>query len=112
MKIMVGSKQFIDFIFNNKLFDLTQEHLIKMLENWWNDDNEAFQESMCNDLETVLKEYTFANEGVSLSKSFAYDPPLDYISVWIEIFDEENSYICEYTAFYDYQLRCFDDKIS
>lgn len=63
------------------------------------------------DLETVLTAYKFETEGYSMSQSYSYDPPIDYISVWIRIYDEKNSYICEYTAFYDMELKVFDDKI-
>lgn len=52
------------------------------------------------------------NEGASCSKSFSYDPPLDYFSVWIRISDEDDRYLCKYTAFYDLELNCFDDKIT
>lgn len=83
-----------------------------MFENWWNDDNAAFLDDMNSGLETVLKKYRFENEGVYFSKSYSYDPPMDYISVWIRIFDEENNYISENTAFYDVELQIFDDKIK
>lgn len=83
-----------------------------MFENWWNDDNAAFLDDMNSGLETVLKKYRFENEGVSFSKRYSYDPPMDYISVWIRIFDEENNYISENTAFYDVELQIFDDKIK
>ncbi len=41
------------------------------------------------DLETVLKKYKFENESVSFSKSYSFDPPMDYISIWIRIFDDK-----------------------
>ncbi|KSV57696.1 hypothetical protein [Acetivibrio ethanolgignens] len=112
MNVPINSKEFTDFISDNNLFQLTQEKLTTCLKNWWTHDKAAFLEDMNADLETVLKKYNFENDGVSFSKSYSYDPPMDYISVWIHIFDEENNYICEYTAFYDLELQIFDDKIK
>ena len=112
MVLPIDSKKFSDFISDSNLFQMTQENLKALLKNWWDADKINFSKDMNADLETVLKKYKFEAEGVSLSKSYSYEPPMDYISVWIRIFDEENSYICEYTAFYDYNLNCFDDKIK
>lgn len=112
MKIPIKSEDFSKFISDNKLFDITRDELKKCLKNWWDNDRTLFIEDMYSDLETVLKKYRFENEGVSFSKSYSYEPPMDYISVWIRIFDEEDNYVCEYTAFYDYMLNCFDDKIK
>ncbi|MGL5438786.1 MAG: hypothetical protein ACRDA4_00160 [Filifactoraceae bacterium] len=67
---------------------------------------------MHNKIEVVINNYIFKDEGISISRSYSHEPPMDYISVWIRIFDEEDSYICEYTAFYDYELNFFDDKVN
>ncbi len=112
MKLPIDFKSINDFLSNNNLFLTTRENLITCLKNWWNDDNAAFLDDMNADLETVLERYKFENNGISFSKSYSYDPPMDYISIWIRIFDEENNYICGYTAFYDLELQIFDDKIK
>lgn len=112
MNIPMDFKKFNDFIHNNHLFNITQDNLTTCLKNCWLDNKVSFLQDMNADLETVLKNYKFENEGFSFSRSYSYDPPMDYISVWIRIYDEENSYICEYTAFYDLNLKIFDDKIS
>lgn len=111
MNIPMDFETLNDFIRESNLFDSTRDSLKLYLENWWNDNKAVFLEDMGADLETVLKKYRFENEGLSFSRSYFYDPPLDYISVWIHIFDEEDSYISEYTAFYDLDLEIFDDKI-
>lgn len=112
MKIPIDTNKFADFIVENKLFDKTRENMTQYLKSWYEDDKEHFLEDMWADFDTVINTYTFENEGVSFSKSYSYEPPLDYISVWIRIYDNEGSYCAEYTAFYDNDLNCFDDKIA
>lgn len=112
MKIPIDAQQFQDFIMKNKLFEQTRENMIQYLKSWYKDDKEHFIDDMWADFNTVMNTYTFVNEGVSFSKSFSYEPPLDYISVRIIIYDNEDDYCMEYTAFYDYDLNCFDDKTS
>lgn len=111
MILPIDTNQLENFIHKNNLFHTTQNSLILCLKNWWRDNKVDFLENMNANLETVLTAYKFEKEGYSISKSYSYDPPMDYISVWIRIYDEENSYICEYTAFYDMDLKMFDDKL-
>lgn len=112
MEIIIDSKKFSNFIEDNYLLKRTQEYLETMLKNWWKDNKSSFLENLNSDLETVLNNYTFKDEGVALNKNYSYSPPMDYVSVWISIFDEEDDYLLEYTAFYDNDLNCFDDKIK
>lgn len=112
MKVKIDLKEFDNFIFDNNLFDITKKNLIKYLKNYWYDDEIGFIDDMYSNLETVLKKYNFLNDGYSFNKSYSYNPPLDYISVWIYIYDENNSYVCMYKAFYDYNLELIDDKLS
>ncbi len=94
------------------LFNKTKENLIISLNNFYKTDQQQFNEMFHADINQVLNTYFFENEGVSWSRSFSYDPPLDYISVWIRIYDNENDYTAEYTAFYDLELNYFDDRLK
>ncbi len=112
MKIPINTNQFEDFIVKNKLFGKTRESMVQYLKNWYEDDKEHFLEDMWENFDTVMNTYNFENDGVSFSKSYSYESPLDYISVWIKIYDNEGDYCVKYTAFYDYDLNCFDDTMS
>lgn len=111
VKIPVDPAAFSEFIEAAGLFECTQKLLRTFLTNWYREDIQGFVGDMRAGLDHVLGEYKFINEGVSLSKSFFYDPPLDYISVWVRIHDEDGCYVAEYTAFYDRDLKCFDEKL-
>lgn len=109
--IPVDPEAFSRFIETAKLFERTRKLMRICLKNWYGEDIRGFIGDMRAGLDRVFGEYKFVNEGVSLSKSFSYDPPLDYISVWVRIYDEEDCYVAEYTAFYDRDLTCFDEKL-
>lgn len=111
VKIPVDPAAFSEFIEAARLFECTRKLLRMCLTNWYKEDIQGFVGDMRAGLERVLGEYKFVNEGVSVSKSFSYDPPLDYISVWVRIYDEEGCYVAEYTAFYDCDLKCFDERL-
>ncbi len=112
MKILIDSQIFSEYIKQHHLFEKTKENLILCLKNFYAQEPEEFKEMLYADVSKVINTYHFENEGVSISKSFFYDPPLDYISVWIRIYDNENYYLAEYTAFYDSDLNCIDDKLK
>ncbi len=112
MSTTIDFKKLRNFVETNNLFQSTHDSLKICLKNWWTDNRELFLEDLGNDLETVLTKYKFENDSFSFSTSYAYEPPMDYISIRIEIYDEENNYICRYTAFYDTALEIFDDKID
>ncbi len=112
MKIPVDSQRFTAFIEEHHLFDKTKDHLITFLKNFYMQKPEEFEEMLYADADKVIHSYDFVNEGVSLSKSFFYDPPMDYISVWIRIYDNENDYLAEYTAFYDAELKFIEDRLK
>ena len=112
MKFPIESQIFSEFISNNDLFNKTKENLVQCLNNFYKTDQVRFDEMFEADLDQVINTYVFKNGGVSLGKSFCYDPPLDYTSVWIRIYDNENEYLAEYTAFYDLELNCIDDQLK
>jgi hypothetical protein len=112
MNIPMDVNAFENFVAENQLFIKTKKKMIQCLKNWYKKDKDQFLEDLWTDIDTVLSTYTFEKDGVSFSKSYSYEPPLEYISVWIKIFDNEGSYCAKYTAFYDLNLNCFDDKIS
>ncbi len=108
----MDSQIFSSFIKDNHLFDKTKENLMLCLNHFYKTEQERFHEMFQADLDQVINTYVFENEGVSFSKSFSYDPPLDYISVWIRIYDREKDYLAEYTAFYDLELNQIDDRLK
>lgn len=108
----VDSQDFLNFIRNNNLFEKAKGNLNECLRNLYTSDQSNFEQLFHADLKKVMETYSFENEGVSFSKSFSYEPPLDYISVWIRIYDAEGDYLAEYTVFFDLDLKCFDDKLK
>ena len=111
MVVPINKNDYEEFVSESKIFKKTSDLMIKCLSNWYKEDKESFIKDMWNDLDTVINTYKFEEDGVSISKSYSYEPPLDYISCWIRIYDSEGSYCIEYTAFFDYDLNCIDDKI-
>lgn len=112
MNLPIDPQGFSNFIRNNNLFEKADENLNECLKNFYTTDQANFREIFHTDLDKVMETYSFENTGVSFSKSFSYEPPLDYISVWIRIYDTEGDYLAEYTAFFDLELKCFDDKLK
>lgn len=112
MNFPIDPQDFLNYIYSNNLFEKTKENLDKCLRNLYTTDQSNFKQMFHTDLSGVIETYSFENEGVSFSKSFSYEPPLDYISVWIRIYDVEGDYLAEYTAFFDLELKCFDDKLK
>ena len=112
MTIPINSKDVDDFVKDNKLFQRTQKYMIGYLENYWADNKVSFIEDLKVNLETILQHYKFVDKRIAFSKCYEYEPPLDYISVSISMYDEEERYVCEYTAFYDWELECFDDTMG
>lgn len=108
----ISQQDFQNFIEKNKLFERTYQLMCKSLKHWYEDDSQHFIEDMWADLDTVMKTYHFENEGVSISKNYSYEPPLDYISCYIRVYDAEWTYCMEYTAYFDEDLKEFDDKIA
>lgn len=112
MSTTIDFKKLSDFVEKNNLFQSTQDMLKICLKNSWDDNRDTFLEDFGNDLETVFTKYKFENNTFTFSTSYACEPPMDYISIRIEIYDEENNYICRYTTFYDTALEGFDDKLD
>jgi len=112
IRIPVDPEQFSDFITKSKIFDQTQELMKRNLTNWYNHDADTFIESMRADLTTVLEQYHFYNEFVSITKNFNFDPPIDTVSCTIRITDNEDDCCTRYTAFFDNQLNVIDDMMK
>ncbi|MBS5165733.1 MAG: hypothetical protein KHY77_08290 [Butyricicoccus pullicaecorum] len=111
MRLPVHYLEVNTFEQQNHLFAMTKEYLIKWLENLWYDSPKEFEEQYYANISTVLENYKFENEGISFSRSYSYEPPLDYISVSIRIYDQADDYVAEYRAFYDLDLHIFDDTM-
>lgn len=111
MNVPINTNEFQLFVTENNLFETTRTLMTNYLKVWYEEDKDKFIEQMRADFETVIASYRFKNQGVSISKNYSYEPPQDYISCWILIFDNEEDYCAEYTAFFDYALYCFDDKL-
>lgn len=100
------------FIETSNLRALCFSNMNANLSNWFKDNPDEFMSTFDANLDRVLNTYRFDFEGISFSRSFSYDPPLNYISVYIRLYDHEDSYYGEYTAFFDHEINCFDDKFT
>ena len=110
--IPVDPEQFSEFIDNSKIFDMTRRLMRDYLTNWYSDDAEMFMEDMRGNLSTVLGQYHFHNEFVSITKNFNFDPPMDTVSCTIHISDEADDFCVRYTAIFDDQLNVIDDYMK
>ncbi|MBS5150449.1 MAG: hypothetical protein KHY76_05570 [Butyricicoccus pullicaecorum] len=111
MKLPINYLEVNAFEQENDIFAFTKKYLIKWLESLWYDSPKEFEEQYNTNISTVLNDYKFKNEGISFSRSYSYEPPLDYISVSIRIYDQEDDYVAEYRALYDLDLHIFDDTM-
>lgn len=111
-KIPFDSESFEVYIVKNALFEKAHAHLLYYLETWFEDCPSQFIDDMRADLDTVVHSYHFSNKIVAINKNFFYDPPKDYLSVTISIDDNEGSYVCQYTVFFDFDFVAFDDYIK
>jgi len=112
MDLPINFQKIAPFMGESDLFHRTQKLLQGCLEYLSITDPIQFDEMFHTDFNTVMNEYKFMNEGVSFSKNFLYEPPLEYISVWIKIYSTEDDYLAQYTAFFDEELNCFDEELG
>jgi len=110
MTLPILPERIEQFITENELFEKTNSLMKSFLENWVEEDKEQFLEEFEADVSTVLATFKFTNEGISFGRDYLRE--LDYISTWIVISDSSNSYICTYTASFDYNLNCIDDEVG
>lgn len=108
----IETKKVQSFIDDNAIFTKTRENLMQVLQEWWNDSPIKFQEDLWADLDTVTKRYQLVNEGISFSRSYSYEPPMDFITCYVRIFDANDNYCTEFTAYFDYSLDIFDNSFS
>lgn len=99
-------------VIKNQLYDITTKSFKNILKSWWDRNSESFFDRFDNDLNTVLELYNFDKKGACFSKNYMVNPPSDFISVWIKLFDEQNHYMCEYTAYFDLNCNMFDFVIK
>ena len=97
------------FMDSNDLFNRAARSMESYLRTYFQGDEANFCEDFRADLDSVLNTYRFENAGISFSRDFWRE--LDYISVWIRIYDAEDSYIGEYNLFFDEQLNVIDDTL-
>lgn len=112
MNILINNQLFQSFIDENKLFEKTFELMLSYLKTWQEDNAKQFIEELWVDFDTVVKTYHFEHHKISISKNYLYDPPLDYISCHIRIYNVEDIYCGEYMAYFDCNLDCFDDNFT
>lgn len=110
--IPVDSTQFSKFIEHSKIFDKTRQFLKDYLTDWYQSDAEAFVENMRANLSTILGQYHFRDEFVSITKNFNFEPPMDTVCCTIHISDQEDVCCMRYTAIFDDQLNVIDDYIK
>lgn len=97
------------FVDSNDLFNRAACSMKNYLRTYFQDDEANFLEDFRADWDTVLNTYRFENAGISFSRDFLRE--LDYVSVWIRIYDTEDDYVGEYTLFFDEQLNVIDDTL-
>lgn len=97
------------FVDSTDLFNKAARSMENYLHSYFQDDEANFCEGFRADLDSVLNTYRFENAGISFSRDFWRE--LDYISVWIRIYDAEDSYVGEYNLFFDEQLNVIDDTL-
>ena len=68
LAIPVSPEQFSAFIEKARIFDKTKAFMQAHLKGWYSDDPDSFTECMRADLITVLEQYHFYNEFVSITK--------------------------------------------
>lgn len=108
----IDSKWFEGYIQRNGLFEKAQKCLRAYLEDWYEVSPDSFVDDMRAPFDKVIKEYDFQNKVVAINKNFFYEPPQDYLSVCISILDEEGSYVCQYSVFFDFSFGVIDDKLT
>ncbi len=111
-KSPIDGKWFEIYIQENAIFEKAQECLRSYLADWYADSPDSFIDDMRAPFEKVIKSYIFQNKVVAINKNFFYEPPQDYLSVCISILDEECSYVCQYSVFFDFSLDVIDDKLT
>ena len=108
----VHPEQFSIFIEKSRIFDKTRSSMQEYLKSWYKDDTDSFTECMRADLITVLEQYHFYNEFVSITKNFNFNPPIDMVSCTIRITDEEDDCCTRYRAIFDAQVNMIDDTME
>ena len=112
LAIPVSPEQFSAFIEKARIFDKTKAFTQAHLKGWYSDDPDSFTECMRADLITVLEQYHFYNEFVSITKNFNFNPPIDTVSCTIRITDEEDDCCTRYRAIFDAQVNMIDDTME
>jgi hypothetical protein len=110
-KIPVDVIEFDRYVQENKIFEIGEKYFVECLSKWYEEDPDEFIENMWAPLDKVMKEYKFSWKRVSVNKNFCFDPPKDYLSVSIYLYDEENSYNSSYTVFLDFSFNFIDEKL-
>ena len=100
------------FVQQNELFEQAKKRLIEVLRNLNDESPESFREYFYSDLKGVLKTYKFDNYTVSFSTSYSCKPELNYISIYIDIYDKQESYVAYYQVFFNKDLEIIDDKLN
>ncbi len=107
----VDPDTFSDFIAHSNLFTNTKKSLILYLENWFADNPTEFIENMSAELDTVLNQYHFHKQRISLDKNYNYDPPLDTITCVIRVTDEVDDIVVSYRTVFDRNIKIIDDTV-
>lgn len=111
----MNSKQyttmFDQLIDTNNLVDSTQEQLFECLANMWDDNFELFIQELGENLTTVLRAFAFPLEGIAVNRKFYKGDSLDFITVTFQIIDLNAATLGTYTAYYNFDMECFDDYL-
>lgn len=103
-----------------KLKQWAKEHNIetRAKESFWNYMN-AFRKEEPEQFEKEFGQYNWdkievAYAQISMSVSYLYDDPLDFVAVYLDIYeadeDDDRIYIGVYKCFFSFDGECFDDS--
>ncbi len=111
MNLPIEYSKVDEFVKEHNLFEYTRERLVTTLKAWYDEDAIAFEEYFYCGIDELLNDYEFDNYTVSFSTSYSCKPQLNYISMYIDIYDKDRSYVAYYQVMLNKKLEFIDDKL-
>ena len=110
MNLPINFSHLDRYIAQHKIFENVGSIMKRCIETWFRDDPKGFLEEWGVDAAHFQDVYSIRDGGISFARDFFRE--LDYISAWVEIWDQNGSFRADYTAFFDEDLNCIDDRIG
>ena len=112
MNLPIDYNKVDEFVNEHKFFEQAREKLVDTLGRLYKEDALSFKADFYSELDDVLQNYKFDNYTISFSTSYSCKPKLNYISVYIDIYDKENSYVAYYQLIMNEDLETIDEKLG